>query len=201
MPPRSRPSTTPTPSAAALESTAVLLSRVREGDDAAREKLFERVLPALTRWAHRRLPARARDLAETDDLVQVTIARALDRLGSFESRGEGAFLAYLRQILLNLVRDEIRRTRVRPAHAELDTHFADPGPSVLERTVASETMERYERGLAALTEEQRHAVLLRVEFGYSHRQIAEALGKSSTDAARMTVARALIELARRMHAD
>src|SRR4029077_12949794 len=134
---------------------AALLSRVREGDDAARERLFERVLPALTRWAHRRLPARARDLAETDDLVQVTIARALDRLGSFESRGEGGFLAYLRQILLNLVRDEVRRTRVRAAHDELDAHFAGPGPSVLERTVASETLERYEKGLAALTEEQR----------------------------------------------
>ena len=182
-----------------LESTANLLERVRGGDDAARERLFVRVLPALTRWAHRRLPAGARDLAETDDLVQVTLTRALARLDSFESRGEGAFLAYLRQILLNLVRDEIGRARTRPARASLDETFADPGPSILERTVRRETLERYEAALAELPSEQREAVLMRLEFGYTHEQIARALGKPSANAARMTVARALLVIARTMN--
>ena len=184
-----------------LGSTAHLLARVRAGDDAARERLFARVLPALTRWAHRRLPANARDLAETDDLVQVTLARALARIDQFEARGEGAFLAYLRHILLNLVRDEIGRARARPASIELDETLADPSPSVLERTVRRETLGRYEAALAELSDEQREAFLMRLEFGYSHEQIAHALGKSTANAARMTVARALLAVARRMDVD
>src|SRR6185295_9700858 len=103
----------PPDAAPPLDSTAALLERLRAGDDAARERLFQRVLPVLTRWAHRRLPAHARDLAETDDLVQVALSRALGRIAEFDARGEGAFLAYLRQILMNLVRDEVRRTRSR----------------------------------------------------------------------------------------
>jgi len=56
-----------------LDSTAVLLERLRDGDSAARERLFARVLPLLTRWAHARLPARARDLAERNTVM---VARA-----------------------------------------------------------------------------------------------------------------------------
>jgi RNA polymerase sigma factor (sigma-70 family) len=189
------------PGHADLESTAALLERLRDGEEAARERLFARVLPSLTRWAHRRLPSSARDLAETDDLVQVTVMRALARLDSFEARGEGAFLAYLRQILHNLVLDELRRARRRPGSEELDETLVDDAPTALERTVGRETLTRYESALATLRAEEREAVLLRLEFDYSHQQIADALGKPSADAARMFVARALLALARSMHAE
>ena len=181
-----------------LDTTAVLLDRIRSGDGAAREQLFARVLPVLHRWAHRRLPAGARDLADTADVVQVTVSRALGRLEHFDHRGEGAFLGYLRQILLNVIRDEYRRAARLPRRESLDETMAGPARSLLDRTVDRDTLERYERALAALGEEAREAVLLRVEFGYSHQRIAEALSKPSADAARMTVARAMVELARRM---
>jgi DNA-directed RNA polymerase specialized sigma24 family protein len=56
----------------------------------------------------------ARDLRDTDDLVQDTLLRAFKRLETFENRGEGAFLAYLRQSLLNAIRDDLRRAVTRP---------------------------------------------------------------------------------------
>ena len=65
----------------------------------------------------------------------------------------------------------------------------------------SEAAELASPLLAGLNQEQREAVLMRVEFGYSHGQIAEALGKPSGDAARMMVARSLLAIARRMHVD
>jgi RNA polymerase sigma factor (sigma-70 family) len=179
-----------------LESTALLLERARSGDEAARERLFARFLPILTRWAHRRLPVRARGLADTDDLVQITLIRALNRIGTFEPRREGAFLAYLRTILLNAVREQLRRSLRMPEHEALDEDSGRPEPSEFERWVGREKLELYERGLANLPEDQREAVLLRVEFGYSHQQIADALGKPSANAARMAVARALVVLAR-----
>src|SRR5262245_17251488 len=178
-----------------LEVTAVLLDRIRSGDTVAREILFARFLPVIQRWAHRRLPVQARELADTDDLVQVTLIRALNRLDGFESRREGAFLAYLRTVLLNAVRDELRRAR-RSARAE-PADEADWGmaPSELERLVGRERLDLYDGGLTRVEPDKREAVLMRLEFGYSHAEIASALGKPSADAARMMVARALAELA------
>lgn len=182
-----------------LDSTALLLEQVRAGDERARERLFARYLPALTRWAHHRLPRSARDLHETDDLVQVTLMRSLANLDRFESRGEGAFLAYLRQILLNAIRDEIRRAARRRAPLELTDAVPDPGPSALEVALGRDLLERYERGLAALPPADRELVILRVEMGFDYAAIAESSGRNSADAARMAVARALVRLAKEMH--
>lgn len=50
-----------------LETTLDLVDRSREGDNAARNRLIQRYLPLLTRWAHGRLPRSTRDLSETAD--------------------------------------------------------------------------------------------------------------------------------------
>jgi RNA polymerase sigma-70 factor (ECF subfamily) len=180
------------------DHTSVLLGRIREGDGAAREALFARYLPVLRRWASRRLPATARDVRDTDDLVQDTLLRALQRIGSFEYRGEGAFLAYLRQILMNRVRDELRHALERPARDPLTESQPGAAPTALDEVIGRERIERFERALATLEPEQREAVVLRLEFGFAHQQVAEALGKPSANAARMTVARALVDLAKAM---
>jgi RNA polymerase sigma-70 factor (ECF subfamily) len=182
-------------------ATAILLTRARTGDVVAREELFQRFIPILRRWAHRRLPAGSRDLNETMDLVQITLLRALNRLERFEHRGEGAFLAYLRQILLNVVREETRRSANRGIQETIDETLVSPHASVVERVIGAEQMESYHQGLERLTEEQREAVLLRLEFDYTYEQIAEAIGKPSADAARMTVVRALAALAKIMDSD
>lgn len=178
-----------------LESTAVLLARVRQGEAGARERLAGRYLQVLQRWAHGRLPPAARDLAETKDLVQVTLVRALNRVESFEPRREGAFLAYLRQILLNEIRAHLRRALRRPQRQPLSEDLVQPGASPLEEAIGSEALQAYEKALATLTPEEREGVVLRIEMGYTHQQVAEALGKPSADAARMLVARAMVRLA------
>ncbi|MFN8588357.1 MAG: sigma-70 family RNA polymerase sigma factor [Candidatus Eisenbacteria bacterium] len=183
---------------APLESTALLLARVRDGDGTARERLVERFLPLLRRWASGRLPAHARGLADTDDLVQVTLVRALDKVDTFEARREGAFLAYLRQVLLNSLRDEIRRAKRRPNEPMGERDFASEGPSALEQVVGRDTMESYEAALERLTSAQREAVIMRLEFGYGYARIAEAMGRDNPNAARMLVARALVQLAAEM---
>lgn len=176
-------------------ATAILLTRARTGDVLAREELFQRFIPVLRRWAHRRLPTGARDLNDTMDLVQITLLRALNRLEHFEHRGEGAFLGYLRNILLNVVTEETRRSSRRGLQASLDETLASPHASIVERVIGAEQIELYQRALTELTEEQRQGVILRVEFNYPYDQIAEALGKPSADAARMMVVRALADLA------
>jgi RNA polymerase sigma factor (sigma-70 family) len=181
------------------ETTGILIARARAGDTLAGQRLFARLLPVLRRWARYRFPARLRDARDTEDLVQDVLLRAFRRIDSFQNRGEGAFLAYLRQILLNAVKDEARRARRGPgALLPLDDKMADGSPSVVERAIGADKLQRFEKALATLPEDQQQAIILRVEFGYSHAQIAEALGKPSMDAARVMVSRALAELAKKI---
>jgi RNA polymerase sigma factor (sigma-70 family) len=182
-----------------METTADLLARLRRGDSVAREHLLKRYLPILRRWAHGRLPQYARELADTDDLVQVTLLRAVDHLEEFEPRHEGAFLAYLRRILINSVRDEIRRTMRQPGQESISENLPDDMPSAVEQAIGQEAMEAYEAALALLPEVQQQAVILRVEFGYSYPEIAVALDRPSANAVRMMIARALVQLAEVMY--
>lgn len=181
-----------------VESTAILLERVRGGDIAARNDLVARYLPMLRRWSHGRLPRAARDLSDTDDLVQVALIRALNRVEGFVPQREGAFLAYLRTTVLNSVRDELRRMARRPGRDSLDERMPTSGPSLVERAIGREMLEAYETALSVLPEEHQEAVIMRVEFGYTYPEIAEALASPTANAARMTVSRALIRLAEEM---
>ena len=182
-----------------VESTASLLARVRAGDGPARERLAGRYAELLGRWAHGRLPSAARDLVDTGDLVQSALVRAFNHLDRFEPRGEGAFLAYLRQILLNRIRDHARRARRRPEHVELDdTLEAADAPSPLEEAIGRERLRAYEAALAQLGDAQRQAVILRIEMGLRYREVAEAMEVPTANAARALVGRALVHLARIM---
>ena len=184
------------PERTGLESTATLLARAREGDRVARESLAAKYSKLLGQLAHGRLPREARDLVDTGDLVQVTLINAFKHLGDFASRREGAFLAYMRRILLNQIRDHIRRVRRRPVHVEFDDEVEDAGArSPLEEIIGHENVARYERALGILSDRQREAVILRVELGLRYREVAEALGAPSVNAARLIVARALVRLA------
>jgi RNA polymerase sigma-70 factor (ECF subfamily) len=177
-----------------LETTASLLMKVRAGDDAARRRLDRRYRPLLRRFAHGRIPLRARDLVDTEDLVQETLVRAFKHIEGFEVRREGAFLAYLRQILVNRVRDEARRAMRRPEHREIPENLVDGGPSPLEEAIGADLLAAYERALARLPHDQREAVVLKIEFGFVGPALAEALGRPSVDAARMFTARSLLRL-------
>jgi RNA polymerase sigma factor (sigma-70 family) len=189
----------PPPTPTEVESTAALLARVRDGDGQARDQLVRRYLPVLLRWGHGRLPSHARDLSDTQDLVQNTLLKALDHVATFEPRREGAFLAYLRAILLNEVRREIRRVGRRPVQEPLSDDIVLSTPSPVEQAIGGAALDSYEAALGTLSAEEREGVILRIEMGFSHRQVAEALGKPSADAARMLVARAIVRLAEAMN--
>ncbi len=184
------------------ESSLDLLERARAGDRVALEALVARYLPRLRRWAGGRLPHWARDLADTQDLVQDTVIQAFKHIGRFEPNGDGALQAYLRQAVMNRIRTEIRRMRRRPSATALDSQIVDPAPSPLEAAIGGEAIDRYERALARLRPEDRDAIIARVEMGFTHNELMCVLGKPTANAARMAVERALFRLAQEMrHAD
>ena len=192
------------PNAAPLdpETTVELLNRVKAGDDDARERLVARCMPPLRRWARGRLPTYARDMLDTEDLVQDSVIAALRRIEGFEARREGALQAYLRQAVANRIKDVIRYKRRRPLQTELPEDAADHGESPLDQVIGLENTERYEAAMLRLKDSDREAIVARVELRYSYQELAVALGKPSPDAARVAVARAVYRLAREIsHAE
>jgi RNA polymerase sigma factor (sigma-70 family) len=176
------------------EPTEELLRRIRDGNEAAQQALYQRCLPLLQRWAHGRLPRGMRDVADTDDLVQVTLLRALKHLGDFQAQGSGGFLGYLRTILLNEVRGEMRKRQVRGQQIDLNAlELVDEGDSAIEQLVGRDRLRAYETALAALSARHQELIVMRLEFGMSYPEIALETG-DSPDSVRMAVTRALKSL-------
>jgi RNA polymerase sigma factor (sigma-70 family) len=180
------------------ESTLSLLTRARSGDEQALNDLFARYIPTLRRWASGRLPHWARDLADTPDLVQESLIQVFKKMDGFEHRGEGAFHAYLRQAVMNRIRNELRAAQRRPEAVGLDEEQQDDGLSPLEAAIGVEAVERYETALQRLREEERELIVARIELGLTYSELADATGKPSADAARMAVSRALVRLVEAM---
>lgn len=186
---------------ATWNSTLTLLTRARAGDAQALEDLFARYLPGLLKWTRGRLPRWARDLADTPDIVQEVLLETFKRIDGFEHRGEGALRAYLRQAVMNRIRDELRRASRHPEHVELDPVLVDSGLSPLESAVGAQLIERYEAALQRLRQDDRELVIARVEMGLTYPELAAATGKPSAGAARMAVTRALLRLSEDLGGD
>jgi RNA polymerase sigma factor (sigma-70 family) len=180
------------------EPTLELVVKAREGDRLAVEALLQRSIPSLRRFAHGRLPAAARGALDTSDLVQETVLHVLRRLDTFEPRHVGAMQAYLRQSVINRIRDEVRRITRHPTPAELPEDLASDVPSPLEEAVRSEAYERYRAVLVELSPRDRQMVVARIEAQWNLGEIAQRFNMRTVDGARMAVTRALRRLVNRM---
>jgi RNA polymerase sigma-70 factor (ECF subfamily) len=179
-----------------------LVAKAQAGDRNALDELLVRSLPSVHRWAHGRLPIYARGALDTDDLVQQAALQTLKRLHLFEPRHVYSLQAYLREAVVNRIRDAVR-TQVRrglkdnmPVELLPDDHCDEYAPSPLELILKQETVERYRRGLRKLKRDEQRAVVLRLELELGFEELAQQLGKPTVAAARMATKRALDRLAR-----
>ena len=172
------------------EPTVELVRKARTGDDKALEALLERCLPPLKRWAHGRLPARARGHQDTVDLVQEAAMNAIARLHTFEPRRVGAMQAYLRQSVINKVRDEMRRVSRRPVPTELPDTIVSEDETPEEITIRKQKYDRCRAALKHLRSKDRDLVVARMEGQWTIQEIRQSFGFATTAAARMAVTRA-----------
>jgi RNA polymerase sigma-70 factor (ECF subfamily) len=189
---------TPASSPSSNPASQELLRRARAGDPQALNRLLERYLPALHRWAHGRLPGWARHSMDTGDVVQDTVLQTVRNLDSFEPQREKALLHYLRRSLLNRIRDRFRYARRHPTADGVDENSPDDGPSPLELAIDEQDRRRYEAALDRLAPSDREAIVGRIELGYSYEQLALVLKKPTAGAARVAVRRALLRLGEQM---
>lgn len=183
------------------ESTYRLMRQVDAGDDDALDQLCRRYLPRMQRWARGRLPAYARSLVDTDDLVQDVLGQTICKLSRFEYRRSHALQAYVRMALDNRIRMELRRRHPETAGEDGLDRLVQQDASPLETLLGKEQIARYEAALARLRPSDREAVVAKLELGCSYAEVADALGKPSAEAARKAVARAVVRLAQEMNRD
>ncbi len=175
-----------------------LLALAKEGDRGALDALFARYLAPLRGWARGRLPRWVRDMTDTDDLVQDALLQTFKRIELFEPDRTGALQAYLRQAVMNRIRDEFRRSRRREPPTALDSNAQAQDASPLDEAIGAELMDEYDRALERLRPEERDAIVGRIEMELSYEELAETLGRPTPNAARSAVVRALLRLEEEM---
>jgi RNA polymerase sigma-70 factor (ECF subfamily) len=176
------------------ESSLSLLLRAQQGDTVALEALMARYLGRLQRWATGRVPAAARGLIDTNDVVQDALLNTFRQLDRFTPRHDGALMAYLRTAVANRIRMELRRSPTRGVTDVDPDSLPGSGPSPFETAVGQAALASYERALEALDEDDRAAIVARFEMGYSYDALARAINRPSAEAARKHVERAVRRL-------
>ena len=183
------------PASSRLDATIDLVARVQTGDQLAWNTLINRYLRPLKQLGHNRLRGHARSMADTDDVVQDALINTMKRLGQVDCRNRGALSAYLRRAVLNRIVDAARRSARLGASDDLADDCPDPSPSPLEQFLSKEESERYEAALGKLSPRDRQLIVLRIQHRTPYRELAQQLGMSSPDAARMAAMRALLRFA------
>ena len=141
-----------------------LVDRIRQGDADAAEALVRRWYPAILRYCRRCCAS-----AETaEDLTQETFLRLFAALPRYKKNKR--FRAFLYTIADHLCIDESRRRCQYPLE---DEQRLPAGPDPIRQ---AEDRDELNALLAALSPEQRQAVLLRYGAQLTFRQIAQVTG-------------------------
>jgi RNA polymerase sigma-70 factor (ECF subfamily) len=165
-----------------------LLERIREGDRAAFDLLFEKYRRRLAILIYYKLGSQLRRTADVDDILQDTLLRAFRGIDTFHYRAPGSFLSWLSRIAEHVLVDTARfegrerrnageivrfRSKSNPAGPEpADSHT--PSRILAENEEYSSLLAR----LDSLPEQYREVILLAKVEGLATAEVAERLGKS-----------------------
>lgn len=174
-------------------TTAVLLKQYKQGDQASCDQLFAMFQPILYRWAHGRIPAQAKGFMNTEDVVQDTLMLAFKKVDQIEAKYPGAFFTYLRTIFINQIKQELRKNK--PFQLSI-TQYSHEQKLAYENDL--DTLIAYDQAIEKLSKEESEAVVLRMEFGFTHQEIADLMHRPSANATRMFITRALVKVAEGM---
>jgi RNA polymerase sigma-70 factor (ECF subfamily) len=163
------------------------IADVRAGRTDAFRTLVDRHSRAIYRLAYRM----TRNESDADDVVQETFMRAYRNLGSFNARA--SFGTWLYRIATNAALDMIakrRRENEEPIDEQLPSRSASTDDAVLMRVGVTDALDR---GMRALSGNERTAFVLRHYEGLSIDEISAVLG-TQVSATKNTIFRAVRKL-------
>jgi RNA polymerase sigma-70 factor (ECF subfamily) len=194
--------------AAPEDTTLVLLRAAQAGDALATNRLFERYRDRLLQVVSLLVGKRRSGLLEDEeDLVQDTLLKAFQNLGSFTPQSEGALLHWLSRLAENNLRDAVRREgaqkrgegRVR-RRADLSSAFLmssvfpGGGPTPSQVAAGHELADQVEELLLALPERDRRLFVLRRLCDLSFDEIAAEMDLGSPATIRSLYSRLMARL-------
>jgi DNA-directed RNA polymerase specialized sigma24 family protein len=169
-------------------------------DDRVRE-LSDRFAFHLEWWARRRTPLWARHSFDAQSVVRETLIEVVQSRENEKPGSERALLTSIRRTLYESVRDRIHTARDVASVERKQRQARSAERSVRDPILETELLQRYESALSRLSPIDREAVIARAELGLPWSDVTELLGKPGIAAARLTVSRALVRLAREMSHD
>jgi len=171
-----------------------LIVRALDGDEAARRELFDAHVGLVFQLAYRM----TNDTAFAEDLTQDVFARVFDRLHQF--RGDAPFRAWLHRVASTTILNELRSAR-RTYRREASLEEARDA-AVSTGGIEPDLRDRIRAALASLPEGLRIIVIMFDIEGYSHDEIASALGiTSGASRVRLFRARDALRIALAMDAE
>lgn len=165
-----------------------LISRVRAGEAAAERALYDAHVDRVYRLAYRL----AGDDELARDFTQETFIRAFERLDTF--RGESRLSTWLHAIATTVALNGLRKVkRFRTRETVLE---AADGVAVGARAAEPDLKTRLRDAIDALPRKYRAVVVMHDVEGYTHEEIAAALGvEVGTSKAQLSRARAKLRAA------
>jgi RNA polymerase sigma-70 factor (ECF subfamily) len=175
-------------------SLSKLLEQARNGDTAARDRLFATCRNYLAIVARAEVGSWLQAKVDASDLVQQTMLDAHRGLANFRGRTEGEWLGWLRQILSHNAADFVRhygQTAKRQAGREVRLAPADsqqsrpagfepasPGETPSEVLVRHELELQLADAIAALSEDYQEVIVLRNLERLPFDEVARRMGRS-----------------------
>jgi RNA polymerase sigma-70 factor (ECF subfamily) len=165
-----------------------LVERAQRGDPAAQRALYDAHVDRIYRLTYRL--TRREHLAR--DLTQDTFVRAFAGLSQF--RGDAAFGSWLHTIAVSVTLNELKRlSRAEQRDAPLNEGMMEARHAPFSDPVLR---QRLEKAVAALPDGYRTVFLMYDAEGYTHEEIADALGVTTgTTKAQLFRARAKLRVA------
>jgi RNA polymerase sigma-70 factor (ECF subfamily) len=168
-----------------------LIARVRAGDRLAARALYDAHVGRVLRLAHRITG----DTQLAREVTQDAFVKALSRLDQF--RGDSAFSTWLHRITVTVALNAVKKTK-RQHGREAPIEDAEMLSGESGDDVDPLLRERLHRAIDALPEIYRTTLIMHEFEGYSHIEIAEALGVAvGTCKSRLFIARAQLRAALR----
>jgi RNA polymerase sigma-70 factor (ECF subfamily) len=170
---------------------AALLEEARKGSREALGELLKVCRPRLLDAAERDLPADLQAKGSASDLVQESLAEAVQDFPEFAGRTEGELLAWLRRILHhNLLTfiSSYRQTGKRnvrlempldgPESGDLPGHLLSNSTSPSGKAMRREQAEAMEQALERLSEDDRQVIVLHHQEDRPFPEVARLMGRS-----------------------
>jgi RNA polymerase sigma-70 factor, ECF subfamily len=171
-----RPAVTPVARQAGVDGLERVLALVARGDEQAFAELYRRVAAAVFGLVSKVV----RDPAQSEEVTQEVFVerwRTASRFDPVRGSARSWIMTCAHRRAVNRVRSAESAARRDDLAGRRDQ--GRPYDEVVEQVEASLEREHVRRGLEALTELQREAVVLAYYGGYTHREISELLGVPS----------------------